>query len=320
MINASRNAKLINDYTDLSLFLALEPEVAGIFYFSSLYSKFDNELYDIPYIICDIGAGTVDICTYIKKRTENENSNILINETSENIIISNNNNLIGKSNDDIFDSILIEEYPRIGDNHGGNYINEEFIKRLIEKLFGKEKMENLKNNKTKKWKEFEEKIEKIKKDFSYNEPHDCRLDCRIFDDKKINKTLNEYIVEYERNHFNYKYELKVDLEDDWELIFPSEIFVDITKEVAKQIFEKLEEVHKNVKKADIIFTGGGSKNSNLIHFISDFIDENKLSLTIKTTYQPEISIIKGAVLFGFQNNIIRKRKAKLKEEKDIMIY
>ena len=67
MIKASKKAGLINENTDLSLFLALEPEVAGIFYFSNLYSKFDEELYDTPYIICDIGAGTVDICTYIKK-------------------------------------------------------------------------------------------------------------------------------------------------------------------------------------------------------------------------------------------------------------
>ena len=33
-------------------------------------------------------------------------------------------------------------------------------------------------------------------------------------------------------------------------------------------------------------------------------------MEIKSTYQPEISIIKGAVLFGFQSNIIRQRKAK----------
>ncbi|MBQ2508284.1 MAG: hypothetical protein II532_00760, partial [Bacteroidales bacterium] len=58
MIEASKEAGLINENTDLSLFLALEPEVAGIFYFSNLYSKLDEELYDIPYIICDIGAGT----------------------------------------------------------------------------------------------------------------------------------------------------------------------------------------------------------------------------------------------------------------------
>ena len=84
----------------------------------------------------------------------------------------------------------------------------------------------------------------------------------------------------------------------------------ITEEVANEIFLKLEEVYNNVKKAQIIFIGAGSKNTNLIHYISDIIDEKKLLLEIKTTYQPEIPIIKGAVLFVFQSNIIRKRKDK----------
>ena len=171
-------------------------------------------------------------------------------------------------------------------------------------------MENLKSNKNKKWKEFEENIEKLKRNFSHMEPHDCILDCRIFYDKNSKKTLDEYITEYNENYFNYKYELKSNSEEEWELIFPSQIFVDITKYVAEKIFKKLEEVYNNVKEAKIIFTGAGSKNTNLIQYISDFIDEKNISLEIKSTYQPEISIIKGAVLFGFESNIIRKRKSK----------
>ena len=173
MINASKKAGLINKNTDLSLFLALEPEVAGIFYFSSLYSKYEEEIYDVPYIICDIGAGTVDICTYIKKRTKKDKNSIaddfiIIETKKENCLITNDDdNLINEPDEDIFDSILIEEYPPTGDDHGGNFINEEFIKRFIENLFGKEKVENLKNYKMKKWKDFEEKIERLKKDFSY---------------------------------------------------------------------------------------------------------------------------------------------------------
>ena len=53
MINASKKAGLINENTDISLFLALEPEVAGIYYFSDLYSRVNNEEIDKPYIICD---------------------------------------------------------------------------------------------------------------------------------------------------------------------------------------------------------------------------------------------------------------------------
>ena len=147
MINASRKAGLINENTDLTLFLALEPEVAGIFYFSSLYSKVNQDLYDTPYIICDIGSGTVDICTYTRKLEKKENDNCindklinnnLINEANKNnIIINDNDNLIQDVNEDIFDSIFIEEYPPTGNNYGGNYINNEFIERLVENLFGK---------------------------------------------------------------------------------------------------------------------------------------------------------------------------------------
>ena len=124
-------------------------------------------------------------------------------ESSENNLITNDNdNLIKEPKEDIFDSILIEEYPPIGDDHGGNYINEEFIRRLIENLFGKENVENLKNIKIKKWKEFGEKIEKLKKEFSYEEPHDCYLDCSIFyDNNDKEKSLEKYVNEYKENHF-----------------------------------------------------------------------------------------------------------------------
>ena len=320
MINASKKAGLINENTDLSLFLALEPEVAGIFYFSDLYSQLDEDkdLFDTPYIICDIGAGTVDICTFTRKRKKEENDNIinehLINgENKRNFLINDNDNLIQEVkeiNEDIFDSIFIEEYPPIGNNYGGNYINNEFIGRLIENLFGKEKVDQLKYLKIKRWKEFEEKIEKLKRDFTHLEPRDVCLDCRIFNDKDTKKSLEDYINDYKKNHFRYKYELKFNPEEEWELIFSSQIFLDISKEVANEIFLKLEEVYNNVKGAQIIFTGAGSKNTNLIYYISHIIEEKKINLEIKSTYQPEISIIKGAVLFGFQSNIIRKRKAK----------
>ena len=150
MINASKKAGLINNQTDLSLFLALEPEVAGIYYFSDLYSRVNDEDEYTPYIICDIGAGTVDVCCYRKEKQEGDTKPLNIN-----------------SKENIFDSFLIEEYPPIGGDYGGNYINEELIKRLIIEIFGEERVEKVKNDiKNEKWKEFETKIEALKKDFS----------------------------------------------------------------------------------------------------------------------------------------------------------
>jgi hypothetical protein len=294
MINASKKAGLINDQTDLSLFLALEPEVAGIYYFSDLYSRVNDEDEYTPYIICDIGAGTVDVCCYRKEKQEGDTKPLNIN-----------------SKENIFDSFLIEEYPPIGGDYGGNYINEELIKRLIIEIFGEERVEKVKNDiKNEKWKEFETKIEALKKDFSSHEPYDCKLDCKLFKDKETKKKLDDYITEYNNKQHKYKYQIKRNPDEKWELMFPSQVFVDITKEVSEKIFSKLEEVYNEVKNAQIIFTGAGSKNTNIINYMYDFTKEKNLDFKFGFAYQPEVSILKGSVLFGFQSNLIRKRKSK----------
>ena len=70
MINASIKAGLIKKDDDKSLFLALEPEAAS-FYNLEVLTHDKNYLCPWinggnPYIICDIGEGTVDICTHRK--------------------------------------------------------------------------------------------------------------------------------------------------------------------------------------------------------------------------------------------------------------
>ena len=295
MINASREAGLINENTDLSLFLALEPEVAGIYYFSNL-SIYNNINRDNPYIICDIGAGTADICTHRK----------IIDDSS--IIIMPNSHLNGNP---IFDSELIEEYPPIGGDYGGNAINEEFIKRLIIELFGEEKVKQIQiNSNNEKWDKFEKDIEELKRTFCEYEETIFHLDCRLFKDKSIKKKLDDYIKEYNSKNHKYKNQIRRDPENKWELLFPSIIFADITKEIAEKIFLKIQEIYKNVNTTNIIITGAGSKNTNLTHYLYDFAKEKNIELNIISTSQPEIAILQGAVLFGFNSNIIRKRKSK----------
>ena len=135
MINASKKAGLIiENRDDLSLFLALEPEVAGIYYNSPKSSLNDQYINSgKPYIICDVGAGTVDICTHKKIINEDRNAE------------------------------LIEEYPPLGGALGGQFINEKFIKTFITEIFGEEKVNKLKNDLTNEdWNEFEIKIERLK--------------------------------------------------------------------------------------------------------------------------------------------------------------
>ena len=293
MINASFEAGLINKNTDLSLFLALEPEVAGIYYFSNV-SSFNNLKNNNSYIICDIGAGTVDICTHKKLENDIQITKPLNSQSNK------------KS---IFDSELIEEYPPIGGDYGGNAINEEFIKRLIIELFGEEKVEQLKNDLTNEdWVNFEKEIEDLKRKYSDFEPTNFKLNCSLFEDEDSNKKLDDYINEYNSKNHKYKYEIRKNRK--WELLFPSMVFSDITKELAEKIFSKIEEIYKNVHTGTIITTGAGSKNNNFFHHLHDFAKAKNMKISISSTPESEVSILKGAVLFGFNNNIIRKRKSK----------
>ena len=283
MINASIDAGLIKKNSDKSLFLALEPEVAGIYYYTISQTtpsfKSDHINRGEPYIICDIGAGTVDICTHRK--------------------IINNNQV----------SELIEEYPPIGGDFGGNKINEEFIRRLIVGLFGEEKVKKLQvNSLDEDWIKFERSIEEKKRACYDNEPCNLTLDCDVFDDELIGKSLDEYIAEYDKKNLKYKY--KIQKVRKWKIEFSSQIFLDIAKEYAQKIFEKLEEIYNSVHTGYILLTGAGSKNGLISNYIYELAIRKNIKFEFTNPPQPDISIIKGAVIFGFQNNIIRKRKAK----------
>lgn len=94
------------------------------------------------------------------------------------------------------------------------------------------------------------------------------------------------------------------------IVFPSKIFYDISKELSEKIFKKIEEIYNNVGTGYIIITGAGSKNYTITNNLYNFANEKKIKINIVTPSYPETAIIRGAVLFGFQNNIIRKRKAK----------
>jgi molecular chaperone DnaK (HSP70) len=105
MIKSAKKAKILNSSNE-ELFLALEPEAAAYEYFNNPAS--DKNLISInkPYIICDLGGGTVDITTH---QRINENGKIIIEEL----------------------------YPPIGGYNGSTLINKEFKNRILKKIFGK---------------------------------------------------------------------------------------------------------------------------------------------------------------------------------------
>ena len=287
MINASIRANLINENDDKTLFLALEPEVAGIYYYicSLFNSEFNCEHIQEgkPYIICDIGAGTVDICTHRKIMQDNKTSQ------------------------------LIEEYPPLGGDYGGNKINEVFINKFIIEIFGEENVKKLQSNSgdNEDWNEFEKNIELLKISCYNNELTltNSTLDCELFEDGLCpEKTLDYYIHEYDKKNLEKKY--KIQKKKKWKLEFDSQIFLDIAKELSYKIFSKIEEIYNNAHTGNIIMSGAGSKNEIITNYFYDFAKEKNMKIEITIPPNREISIMKGAVLFGFQSDIIRKRKAK----------
>ena len=57
-------------------------------------------------------------------------------------------------------------------------------------------------------------------------------------------------------------------------------------------------------------TGAGSENFNIRHFLYNCAKEKNIEIYIVSPEHPEISAVNGALLFGFDNNVIRKRKAR----------
>ena len=93
-------------------FFALEPEAAACDYVNERTSDKNAFKEGNKYIICDIGGGTVDVSTHIRKKNG--------------------------------DKVEIEEiYPPCGGNHGSTYINKAFIERVIKQIFGKDSIDKL---------------------------------------------------------------------------------------------------------------------------------------------------------------------------------
>ena len=281
MINASLSAGLINNNTDLSQFLVLEPVVSSIYFNSSglYFDKTFNE--GKPYIICIIGEKTLDLYTYRNRNNSN-------NQTE-----------------------FIEVYQPLGGNYGLDYINEEFIKRLIVEIFGEQKINDIKEKADEDWDKFKNDIEKLKKyaDSYGNLLENKELDCRLFG-YDSGKSLDDYIKDYNQKNHKYKYEIKKSQNRNynWELLIPNKIFLNVYEEISYKIFLFIEEIYNDIHTGHILFLGTVSPINIIVNFLYDFAKEKKMDISIVVSEAPEKSISFGAVLFGLDNYVIKKRK------------
>ena len=290
MIKASEKAGLFNEFTDRMNFFALEPEAA------SLYCSQDKTI-DPNYIqpgktftICDLGGGTGDIVTHHKDKN-------------------------GK---------ISEKYHAIGGKFGSDEIDKEIfnlviiIKVWLNKIFGFKdfnslKLKNEQNGYTWQndelyceWINLQEEIQKKKKITEDIKNGFCTFNFQLFQDFTDDSSIEDLVDNYNKKcHEGWNVTIKNS--NRWLLSFPNKIFYDLIIRQGYKIAEQIEEINKTIPNIEsILYVGGYCSNEIMFNFIKNKF-ENMVHL--KPSH-PEIAVVKGAVLFGINPNIITERKAK----------
>lgn len=301
MVEAAKMAKLIKERDDLSNFFALEPEAAACYFAKS--GNAQNSVLENPYIICDLGGGTADITTHVRKLDKNGNH------------------------------IISEIYPPTGGDYGSREINKYIINTLIlGKLISKEarkQIEDILKNKGEESEQLkggfrliEDDVEIFKRKFDLtkiNETHLLKLDA-LQDGYETPPDLQKLVDNF-NNNVKESWKIKIKSKKRWILEFPYIIINDLFKELIvdktivhfKQIMDyldrknekeikKINEMNsdkKNVEKIKneiktIILAGGMSANKSIVELYCKAIP----NIDIISMPEPEIAIVKGAIYFA----------------------
>ena len=283
MLQASQNAGLFEENEDTSTFFSLEPEAASIYYNTEVNSYKDVIDSGCGFILCDMGGGTADIIAQKK---------VMIN------------------NKIYFDELD----PPTGGSYGIQNINDNFIERVIKKLFGEQNvnklLENIKDD-YHEWVKFENEVELFKKSYNFtfidnNIKYYC-INCEIFQscfDGKIN--IEDLVNNFNQNRPE---NLKIRIKRRWNIEFPYKIMDDLMEELLEGVVNYIKEIsnNPNIKIQSLIFTGGGSLNPS----ITSKIEKKTASyLNYIKSHNPETAISMGSVKWAYDKNIISKRIAK----------
>ena len=293
MINAAENAGIVKQF-DTTFFLALEPEAASYYCLNDFKEKPNSgELFNSPYIICDLGGGTADIVCH-ERIYEDEKEKM--KEKCE---------------------------PR-GGPFGSNEINEEFKKKVLKLLFGEQVFDKLKEefNKSlkdkkksfsKRYMNLDEEINLFKESIDENySTKSCLIDCSIFfiNNKGLNidKIINDYnkkckkdwkIIEYGKD------------EDDRNIMFPYTIIYDLTKALTDKISKLILDILSKVNNVGTILYVGGFCNSKFaVKLIQNEIKKQYPKIRHIIPNNPDNTILYGAVHYGLDPERIKSRKAK----------
>ncbi len=295
MMLAAENAGILND-AHRNLFFALEPESAS--YYCLNENPVNKDIFNDPYIICDLGAGTGDIICH--QRVANDKIEKIIEKTT----------------------------PK-GGPFGSDEIDKQFENKVLFSLFGSDAMSLIQEEFKKSLsgegdKNFPSKYIKLKREineFKESLIEECKgqycdIDCSIFFQTQKNLNIENSVKKYNEKCTN---ECKMDWiitefghhKYDKNIRFPYKIIYDFTIEIAEKVTNILLDIITEVEDVATIFYVGGFCNSE---FIVKTIRRNIQSKCPKIKHiispEPENSIVMGAVLYGLSPERIKSRKSK----------
>jgi hypothetical protein len=129
------------------------------------------------------------------------------------------------------------------------------------------------------------------------------LNCQIFKDFTKDNTLENLVDNYNKS-CEEGWQVKIHNKKRWILIFPYKIIFDLINKQGDQISAQISEIIQKVGDIEsILYVGGYCSNEVLI---KNFEEKFKNIFHLKPS-NPERAILKGAVLFGINPNIINLR-------------
>jgi molecular chaperone DnaK (HSP70) len=281
MKEAAVEAKIVNQWNSENLFVCLEPEGASIQCREDADESLKNKMKkNTIVLVLDNGGGTNDIS--IQKLTCEPHENFL----SEEVLPSSGGCEWGSKYVDQNFEIFLRNF--LGEEIYTNYIQNAIPRLEILKHF-----------------------EMLKRKFMPGEDERSRLQLSYLSEYLNNKKLVELVNKYNQNkpkdeQLKQKGNSCIDLPPKLMISFFKPLFDKITNKVG----ELLEETKKKVGYYPkfIFMVGGFSESPFLKNEIKRLFEKN--DITVLVPKRPQISVIRGACMYGLNPRLITSRIAK----------
>ena len=203
------------------------------------------------------------------------------------------------------DGRVRELYKATGGPWGGNMVNEDFVKYLCD-VFSEEVIETMKHEFPSDFVDLLHDFEEIKHRINLSNEDEVRLN--------LPRCLDEVYLSVKNKNLQYAFDkdnvckTKGAYLNRHRLSIPTVLIAKMIEEVAKRISSHLSSLLKkkgNENLNFIVMVGGFSNSPIVIQEI-----RNQVQIPVIVPENPEVSVAKGAVMFGWNPNMFKSRKSK----------